>query len=125
MSVTRSEAPGPLVAPWDVEVGKEYFFRNTIYSPFTKGKVTNFALRQDGINTDGWRNRVIYKISVEGQPDFIMIWNPESHTPETHLSRIHKIINPILERRKHLLANRTGGRRGRRSRTRRRKSTLK
>lgn len=105
MAVSRSEAPGSLVGPWDVEVGKEYFFRRGSPVSMTKAKVTRVDVIPDPLNANGWRNRVIYDIHLEDQPTFTMFWNPEGDlTLETHFYKIYKIINPIFERRKHILS---------------------
>jgi hypothetical protein len=126
MAVSRSEAPGPLVHPQDVEVGKEYFFRRGSPLSITKAKVTRVDVIPDPLDANGWRNRVIYEIHLEDKPVFVMFWNPEGDlTLETHFYKIYKIINPIFERRKHILSLRPNGVGGRRQRStkRHRRST--
>jgi hypothetical protein len=121
--ISKSEAPGQLVAPWDVEVGKEYFFSHGANMPMIKAKVTRVNVIPDPLDVNGWRNRVVYDIHLDGQPSFSMFWNPEGElTLETHFNKIYKIINPIFERRKHILApvTKVGGRRRRQRSTKRR-----
>ncbi len=110
MTVSGSEALGSLVYPQDVEVGKEYFFSRGAHVPMIKAKVIRVNVSPFPLAANGWRNRVIYKIGLEDQPDFKMIWNPEGElTLETHLYKIYEIIDtrnsPQIQAQTNVLRN--------------------